>query len=77
MEAIISLRLGDDNRILKQIAVSGIPPSTKPLYEPGEVNVRIDGVDTFVREILLFLVEKLKEGTIIRWELTKDTDTCE
>lgn len=77
MEALIALRIGEGSRITKQVAVRGVLPSAEPLPEPDEVNIRLDGNDTKVREFLVFLVHILKEGAVVDWKLGRDADTSE
>jgi len=74
MEAIISLRFGDENRIIKQIAVCGIPTRVEPFYEPSEVNIHLEGRDASVRSFFYFLAHNLKEGTVVDWKLARDPD---
>ena len=77
MEAFLSLRIGNDCRITKQIAVCGVLPASQPLPEPGEVNICLDGDDATVRDFLCFLVYKLKEGAVVDWKLARDADLLE
>ncbi len=74
MEVLIQLRLDDGGCIKKQVLVGGPSPPTEPRYKHGEINVFVNGDDAFSYEVLLFLIEKLKEGTIIQRELAKDTN---
>ena len=77
MEAFVSVRIGNGSRITKQVVQCGVLPSAEPLPEPGEVNIRLDGIDATVREFLCFHVYKLKEGAVVDWKPVRNADVPE
>ncbi len=81
MEALIKLNVDESGRILKQVIVCGVLPSSmpvgKPPAKPGEINFDIYGDNTAVTNFLIFFAHEFDKGRIIFRELAKDSNAPE
>ena len=81
MEAYIKLSVDDAGRILKEVIVSGVLPTSmppgQPPAEPGEININIYGDNAAVTNFLCFLAHKINKGVKVFWELAENSNVSE